>query len=108
MGLIIPIGKWVLKTVCRQSVAWRTQGLPALSIAVNLTARQFGDEQLLTDVTSILTGTGMDPRLLEIELTESLLMHDVENTLRILTGLKALGIRIAVDDFSAKHRGIPY
>jgi diguanylate cyclase (GGDEF)-like protein len=105
-GLIVPIGKWVLKTVCLQSVAWRKQGLPALSIAVNLTARQFCDEHLLSDVTSILTETGMDPRLLEIELTESLLIHNVENTLRILTGLKALGIRIAVDDFGSGYSSL--
>jgi diguanylate cyclase (GGDEF)-like protein len=105
-GLIIPIGKWVLKTVCLQSIAWRKQGLPALSIAVNLTERQFRDEQLLTDVASILTETHMDPRLLEIELTESLLIHHVENTLRILTGLKALGIRIAVDDFGSGYSSL--
>jgi diguanylate cyclase (GGDEF)-like protein len=105
-GLIVPIGKWVLRTVCLQSVAWRKQGLPPLSIAVNLTARQFCDEQLLTDVTSILTETGMDPQLLEIELTESLLIHDVEKTLRILTGLKALGIRIAVDDFGSGYSSL--
>jgi len=105
-GLIVPIGKWVLRTVCLQSVAWRKQGLPALSIAVNLTARQFCDEQLLVDVTSILKETGMDPRLLEIELTESLLMHDVENTLRTLTSLKALGIRIAVDDFGSGYSSL--
>ena len=100
-GLIIPIGKWVLKTACMQSMEWRTRGLPPLSIAVNLTRRQFGAETLLDDVTSILESTGMDPHLLEFEITESLLIHDVENTLRILTDLKALGIRIAVDDFGA-------
>jgi diguanylate cyclase (GGDEF)-like protein len=105
-GLIIPIGKWVLKTVCLQSIAWQKQGLPPLSIAVNLTARQFRDEQLLTYVTSILKETGMDPQLLEIELTESLLIHDVENTLRILTGLKAFGIRIAVDDFGSGYSSL--
>jgi diguanylate cyclase (GGDEF)-like protein len=105
-GLIVPIGKWVLKTACLQSIAWQNQGLPALSIAVNLTARQFRDEQLLADVTSILTETGMDPRLLEIELSESLLIHDVENTLRILTRLKALGIRIAVDDFGTGYSSL--
>jgi diguanylate cyclase (GGDEF)-like protein len=105
-GLIIPIGKWVLKTVCLQSVAWRQQGLPALSIAVNLTARQFVDESLLADVAAILTATGMDPHLLEIELTEGLLMNDVDNTLRILTGLKALGIRIAIDDFGTGYSSL--
>jgi diguanylate cyclase (GGDEF)-like protein len=105
-GLIIPIGKWVLKTVCLQSIDWQKQGLPALSIAVNLTARQFRDEELLSDVASILTETGIDPRLLEIELKESLLIHDVENTLRILTGLKGLGVRIAVDDFGAGYSSL--
>jgi diguanylate cyclase (GGDEF)-like protein len=105
-GLIIPIGKWVLKTACMQSVEWRNQGLPALNIAVNLTPRQFCDESLLADVTSILDATGMDPHHLEIEITESLLIHDVENTLRILTGLKALGIRIAVDDFGTGYSSL--
>jgi diguanylate cyclase (GGDEF)-like protein len=105
-GLIIPIGKWVLKTVCLQSIDWQKQGLPALSIAVNLTARQFLDEQLLSDVASILAETGMAPHLLELELNESLLIHDVENTLRILTGLKGLGVRIAVDDFGTGYSSL--
>ena len=105
-GLIVPIGRWVLKTVCSQSVAWQRQGLPRLSIAVNLTARQFTDEHLLQDVTSILKATGMDPRLLELEVTESLLIQDVENTLQILTGLKALGIKIAVDDFGTGYSSL--
>jgi diguanylate cyclase (GGDEF)-like protein len=105
-GLIIPIGKWVFKTVCLQSIDWQKQGLPPLSIAVNLTARQFLDEQLLTDVSSILGETGMDPHLLEVELNESLLIHEVENTLRILTGLKALGVRIAVDDFGTGYSSL--
>jgi len=105
-GLIVPIGKWVLKTVCLQSIAWQKQGLPPLSIAVNLTTRQFLDEQLLADVSSILAETGMDPRLLELELSEGLLINDVENTLRILTGLKAIGIRIAVDDFGTGYSSL--
>jgi diguanylate cyclase (GGDEF)-like protein len=105
-GLIIPIGKWVLKTVCLQSVAWQREGLPALCIAVNLTGRQFADESLLADVTEILGSTGMNPQLLEVELSESLLMHDVDNTLRILTGLKALGIRIAIDDFGTGYSSL--
>jgi diguanylate cyclase (GGDEF)-like protein len=105
-GLIIPIGKWVLKTVCLQSMDWQRQGLPALSIAVNLTARQFLDDQLLSDVASILAETRLKPHLLELELNESLLIHDVENTLRILTGLKALGVRIAVDDFGTGYSSL--
>ena len=105
-GLIVPIGKWALKTACLQNVAWQKQGLPPSSIAVNLTARQFFDEHLLADVRSILEVSGMDPRLLELEITESLLIHDVANTLRILTGLKALGIRIAIDDFGTGYSSL--
>jgi diguanylate cyclase (GGDEF)-like protein len=105
-GLIVPIGKWVLKTACLQSVAWQNEGLPPLSIAVNMTARQFSDEYLLQDLASILEATGMQPQLLELELAESLLIHDVENTLRILTKLKSLGIRIAVDDFGTGYSSL--
>lgn len=98
-GLIVPIGKWVLSTACLQNVAWQKQGLPHLSMAVNLTPRQFYDGNLLTDLTAILAATGMDARLLELEITESLLMRDVGKTMRILIGLKDMGIRIAIDDF---------
>ncbi len=105
-GLILPIGKWVLKTACLQNVAWQRQGLPPLSIAVNLTARQFRDDQLLADVSSILAETGMDAKLLELEIAESLLTQDVENTLRILTDIKALGIRIAIDDFGTGYSSL--
>jgi predicted signal transduction protein with EAL and GGDEF domain len=105
-GLIVPIGRWVLKTVGLQSIAWQKQGLPPLSIAVNMTARQFLDEQLLTDVVSILNETGMDPHLLEIELHEGLLIQNVETTLRILTKLKSLGIKIAVDDFGTGYSSL--
>jgi EAL domain-containing protein (putative c-di-GMP-specific phosphodiesterase class I) len=105
-GLIVPIGRWVMRTVCLQSIAWQRQGLPALSIAINMTPRQFLDEQLLADVASLLIETGIDPHLLEIELNESLLMRDVEGTMRILTGLKGLGIRIAVGDFGAGYSSL--
>lgn len=106
IGLIVPIGKWVLKTACLQSVAWKKQGLNHLSMAVNLTARQFFDENLLTDLPVILADTGMDPRLLELEITESLLMRDVDRTMRVLTGLKDLGIRIAIDDFGIGYSSL--
>jgi len=98
-GLMVPIGKWVLKTACAQNVAWSKLGMPPRNIAVNLTAQQFYDPHLLQDVVSILESTGMDARLLELEITESLLIRDVERTLRIMTGLKGLGVRIAIDDF---------
>jgi diguanylate cyclase (GGDEF)-like protein len=102
-GLMVPIGRWVLKTACLQCVAWQKEGLPPLRIAVNLTARQFGDEHLLADVRSILEITKMDPSLLEIELTERLLIHDIERTVHILSELKTLGVRIAVDEFGTGY-----
>ncbi len=105
-GLIIPIGKWVLRTACLQNVAWQNQGLPHLSIAVNLSVRQFFDESLLTDLKAILADTGMDARLLELEVTESLLMHDVEKTMRVLTELSDMGIRVAIDNFGIGYSSL--
>ena len=105
-GLVIPIGKWVLRTACEQNVSWQRQGIPPLSVAVNLTARQFYDEHLLRDLKSVLATSGMDPHLLELEIAESFLIRDVENTLKILTALKALGVRIAIDDFGAGYSSV--
>jgi diguanylate cyclase (GGDEF)-like protein len=105
-GLIVPIGKWVLQTACLQNVAWQKLGLPRLSIAVNLTSRQFSDEHLLRDITSILESTQMEACLLELEIHESLLIQDIERTLRILTQLKALGIKIAIDDFGTGYSSL--
>ncbi|MBK7903392.1 MAG: EAL domain-containing protein [Proteobacteria bacterium] len=98
-GLIVPIGRWVLKTVCLQNLAWQKEGLSRLHIAVNLSELQFFDEHLLHDVETILESTGMEADLLEFEITEGMLMRDVQRTLRVLTALKKLGVRIAVDDF---------
>lgn len=105
-GLIVPIGKWVLKTACQQNVAWQRQGLPHLGVAVNLTARQFADEDLLTDLAEILAETGMDARLLELEIAERLLMQDVKRALSVLTGLKRLQVRIAIDDFGIGYSSL--
>ena len=105
-GLIVPIGKWVLQTACLQNVAWQKQGLPRLCIAVNLTARQFGDEHLLRDVAFVLDTSRMEPCLLELEIHESLLIGDIERTLRILTQLKTLGVRIAIDDFGSGYSSL--
>lgn len=106
MGLMVPIGKWVLKTACLQNVAWQKQGLPRLKMAVNLTIRQFFDENLLADLTKILVDTGMEATLLELEITESLLMRDAEKTMRVLIGLKNMGIRIAIDDFGIGYSSL--
>jgi EAL domain-containing protein (putative c-di-GMP-specific phosphodiesterase class I) len=105
-GLIVPIGRWVLKAACLQNVAWQRRGLPPMSMAVNLTPRQFYDEALTHDVTSILLATGMDPNLLELEFTEGLLIHNVEATLQILAKLKALKVRIAIDNFGTGYSSL--
>jgi diguanylate cyclase (GGDEF)-like protein len=102
-GLIIPIGNWVLRTACFQNAEWQHQGLPRLSMAVNLTARQFFDEHLLANLKALLEETGMDAQLLELEINESLLMRSSERALRILKDLKSLGIRIALDDFGVGY-----
>jgi diguanylate cyclase (GGDEF)-like protein len=106
IGLMVPIGKWVLKTACLQNVAWQNQGLPRLKMAVNLTLRQFFDENLLADLTKILADTGMEASLLELEIAENLLMRDIEKTMRVLNGLKDMGIRIAIDDFGIGYSSL--
>lgn len=105
-GLIIPIGKWVIRTACLQNMAWQKQGLAHLNMAVNLSARQFFDDSLLTDLRKILADTGMDPHLLELEISESLLMRDVEKTKRVFSGIKDIGIRIAIDDFGSGYSSL--
>jgi diguanylate cyclase (GGDEF)-like protein len=105
-GLIVPIGKWVLHTACLQNVAWQNQGLPRLRIAVNLAARQFYDENLVSDIAAALKSTGMEASLLEVEIHESLLIRDIERTLRTLTALRALGVKIAIDDFGTGYSSL--
>ena len=102
-GLIVPIGKWVLETACAQSMAWQRQGLPAIRVAVNLSPRQFADPNLLVDVGAALEKSGMPPELLELEITESMLMQNVEHAVQVLTAIKSLGITLAVDDFGTGY-----
>jgi len=105
-GLIVEIGRWVLHTVCRQHADWIAQGLPPIPIAVNLSARQLGDDHLVDDVRAALAGTGMDAAMLELELTESMLMRDVERATRLLGELKALGLQLSVDDFGTGYSSL--
>src|SRR5712664_685078 len=105
-GLIVPIGKWVLRTACAQSKAWLDQGLPRLSMAVNLSPRQFSDENLLRDIGAILRETAMDPFFNDTAITESMLMQNVEKAIGTLASLSSLGIRLAIDDFGTGYSSL--
>ncbi|OUL17763.1 EAL domain-containing protein [Nostoc sp. 106C] len=108
-GLILPIGEWVLKTACAQNKYWQdTLGLPSLSVAVNLSARQFQQPNLVNTVTQILSITQLDPRFLELEITESIAMKDVEFTKKVLSELYELGISISIDDFGTGYCSLSY
>lgn len=105
-GLVVPIGRWVLRTACRQHAAWRAQGLPAVGMSVNLSARQFADDHLLRDVVDILSDTGMDPTLLELEVSERTLMQHVDRAIDTLSGLAHVGVRIAIDGFGTGYAAL--
>ncbi|WP_341937831.1 sensor domain-containing protein [Marinimicrobium sp. C2-29] len=105
-GLIVIIGRWVLKTACEQNMAWQEEGLPPICMAVNLSARQFFDEHLVEDIATALNESGMKPELLELEITEGMVMQDAERAIRILTAIKALGVRLAIDDFGVGYSSL--
>jgi diguanylate cyclase (GGDEF)-like protein/PAS domain S-box-containing protein len=105
-GLIVMIGRWVLRTACAQNVAWLKEGLPPVCMAVNLSARQFFDENLIEDIAQILKETGMPAELLEMEITEGMVMQDAERAIRILSGIKELGVRLAIDDFGVGYSSL--
>jgi len=105
-GLILPLGKWVLRTACEQNVTWQREGLPAVCMAVNLSPRQFADENLLRDLDTILADTGMAPALLELEITESMIMFNVERAVAKLSAIKERGVRLAIDDFGTGYSSL--
>ena len=107
-GLIIPIGNWVLRTACLQNRQWQREGLRPIRVAVNLSARQFVRDDLAQSVAATLAEIGLSPADLELELTESLVMSDVERGIGMLGALKQLGVRIAVDDFGTGYSSLAY
>ena len=107
-GLIVPIGEWVLRTACNQARAWQGQNRRALRMAVNLSAKQFKDENLSQIVLSALDETGLDPKLLELELTEGTLMDDAKATLSTLERLRAIGVYLSIDDFGTGYSSMNY
>ena len=107
-GLIVPIGAWVLKAACAQNKIWAEQGLPPLRVAVNLSARQFAQDDLHATILNVLEETGLAPELLELEITESVTMDNPEHAAALLRKLKALGIGLAIDDFGTGYSSLSY
>ncbi|KQY11760.1 response regulator receiver protein [Massilia sp. Root133] len=107
-GLIVPIGEWVLRTACNQARHWQKLGRRPVRIAVNLSAKQFKDENLSQIVLSALHDTGLDPRLLELELTEGTLMDDAKATLATLEQLRGIGVYLSIDDFGTGYSSMNY
>jgi diguanylate cyclase (GGDEF)-like protein/PAS domain S-box-containing protein len=107
-GLITPIGRWVLREACRQLKAWQSHGLARVPMAVNLSALEFRQRDVASEIAAVLHETGLDPQYLEIELTESVLMHQTGQTLETLNTLKALGIGISIDDFGTGYSSLAY
>ena len=107
-GLIIPVGEWVTREACRQIAAWQRAGLKALPVAVNLSMRQFRQQNLVAIVGDILRETGVDPSLLQFEITESHLMNDPDGAVRTLLGLREAGLTLSVDDFGTGYSSLAY
>jgi diguanylate cyclase (GGDEF)-like protein/PAS domain S-box-containing protein len=107
-GLIVPVGEWVLGAALRQNRLWQQQGRPLLPVSVNLSPRQFREKDLVANLRRILADTGQPARLLELEITESTLMHDIEETRARLEEIAAMGVRLAIDDFGTGYSSLSY
>ncbi|MHC8383411.1 putative bifunctional diguanylate cyclase/phosphodiesterase [Pseudomonas sp. LB3P14] len=107
-GLIVPLSKWVLAEACRQACAWQAAGLPKICMSVNMSAIDFRQRDFVEGIELILEQTGMDPTQLELEITEGVLMQNVETTVSALNRIKALGVRLAIDDFGTGYSSLSY
>jgi EAL domain-containing protein (putative c-di-GMP-specific phosphodiesterase class I) len=107
-GLIVRIGKWVLREACRQARAWQDSGLSPIAVAVNVSAVEFSDQGFIDGIRSALEETRLDPRYLEVELTERVLMKHVDATASVLRELKDMGVRLAIDDFGTGYSSLSY
>jgi EAL domain-containing protein (putative c-di-GMP-specific phosphodiesterase class I) len=107
-GLIVQIGEWVLRTACAQNRAWQSAGLPPVVMSVNLSPRQFRQDALFKSVVRILSETGLQPEHLEMEITESMVMHNADASIAILKALKEIGVHLSVDDFGTGYSSLAY
>ncbi len=107
-GLILALGDWALRTACAQGAAWMRDGLPALTISVNLSPRELRDPHLVDRIAAVLRDTGLPPRCRELELTEGVMMDDVEANIAALTAVRALGVSLAIDDFGTGYSSLAY
>ena len=107
-GLIVPLTQWVLRHACEQAQAWRTMGLAPLRISVNISAIDFRQREFVDNLAAILKQTGLPPNQLELEITESVLMQNVDDTVDILNRIKAMGVRLALDDFGTGYSSLSY
>jgi diguanylate cyclase (GGDEF)-like protein len=107
-GLIVPIGEWVLRTACEQNKAWQEAGFSPIRVSVNLSMRQFQQKNLAKTIARILKETDLDARWLKLEITESVVMHNAEETIATLHELKALGVHISIDDFGTGYSSLSY
>lgn len=105
-GMIVPIGRWVIKTACTQNVLWQRQGLPPVCMSVNLSLRQLMNENFIDDIKTILNETRLSPNLLELEITESMVMHNPARLVPTLTKIKDMGVRLAIDDFGTGYSSL--
>jgi EAL domain-containing protein (putative c-di-GMP-specific phosphodiesterase class I) len=107
-GLIISIGEWVLKTACAQARQWQTDGLPVVPVSVNVSSVQFSQRNFVDLVRTVLCETGLDPKYLELELTESLLISNADVMLAVLQELKRMGVKLSIDDFGTGYSSLSY
>jgi diguanylate cyclase (GGDEF)-like protein/PAS domain S-box-containing protein len=107
-GMIVPVGEWVIRAACEQAVAWRRAGLAPVPLAVNLSARQFMHRGLIESIRSIILDTGLEPAMLEFEITETALMQHGRQTLETLEQISAMGIRMSIDDFGTGYSSLAY
>ena len=107
-GLIIPIGIWVLETACKHNLQLQKEGLPPIRVAVNLSARQIGEKDFVKTVKDVIDATGLDPSYLELEVTESMVMHNIQDVVVILNSLNEMGIQLSLDDFGTGFSSLAY